>query len=115
MAAIQMIKKICIGSKFEQLSRKIGDKLPSRNKTDSEFILILTMSGANINNLKSEWSREIAQAQDLTTAFIDGERNLLPEKKKMIKKYWQYTMTAIQMIKRIRISSKFERKIPGSG
>jgi len=31
--------------------------------------------------MKSKWSRKIAQAQVLTTAFIDGERNLLPEKK----------------------------------
>ena len=31
-----------------------------------------------MNNLKSKWSRELAQAQVPTTAFIDGERNLLP-------------------------------------
>ena len=37
----------------------------------------------SINNLKSKWSREIAQAQDVTTAFIDEERNLLPEIKKI--------------------------------
>ena len=33
----------------------------------------------NINNLKSKLSREIAQAQVLKSAFIDGERNFLPE------------------------------------
>ena len=31
------------------------------------------------NNLKSKWSSEIAEAQVLTTAFIVGERNSLPE------------------------------------
>ena len=47
------------------------------------------------NNLKSKWSREKAQAQVLTTSFIDKERNLLPEIKKFIIKYCQCTMTAI--------------------
>ena len=32
-----------------------------------------------INNLKSKWSRELVQAQVPTTAFINAERNLLPE------------------------------------
>ena len=33
----------------------------------------------NITNLKSKWPRKKAQAQVLTTDFIEGERTLLPE------------------------------------
>ena len=63
----------------------------------------------NINNLKSKWSREIAQAQVLTTDFIEGQRPLLPEMRINIIKYCHYTMTAIQIIQRICIRSKFKQ------
>jgi len=55
---------------------------------------------------KSKWSREIAQAQVLNTAFIDGREICFLKK---IIKYCQYTMTAIQMIERLRIRSKFKQ------
>ena len=97
ITAIQMIKRVRISCKFKQLSQKKEYELPSRNKTDSEFILILT-TWALHNCLKSKWSGEIAQAQVITTAFIDGERDLLPEIKKNNVKHYQ---TAIQIIKRI--------------
>ena len=70
-------------------------------------MLISTMQ-ANTYKLKSKWSREIAQMQVLTTAFNDG-REICFLNKKSIMKYWQYTMTAIQMIKSISISSKLNQ------
>ena len=39
---------------------------------DSEFIMIFELCEPAINNLKSKLSRENAQAQVPTTAFIDG-------------------------------------------
>ena len=90
MTATQMIKRICISSKFEQL-----------------------------NNLKSKWSREIAQAKVPTTAFSDGERKLPPKVKTLFQKYCQCTMSAIQMIKRIPLEKnlnsfleKYEDELP---
>ena len=43
MTAIQMIKRVCLSSKFKQLPLKKEDELPSRKATDSEFIFISTM------------------------------------------------------------------------
>ena len=70
MIAIRMIQRIRISFKFEQLHQKMKLRVNA-----SRFRLC----ESNINNLKSKWSREIPQAQVLTTAFTDGERNLLPK------------------------------------
>ena len=69
-----MIKRIRISSTFEQLPRKIRRWSSIWNKTDSEFILIWVAMWAKHNNLKYKLSRETAQEQVPTTAFIDEER-----------------------------------------
>ena len=62
MIAIQMIKRIRISSKYEQIHQKMKLTVNS-----SQFRLFEPN-----NNIKSKWSREIAQMQMLTTAFNDG-------------------------------------------
>ena len=58
-----------------------------------------------INNLKSEWSRNLELVRASSKNCLHWwERNLLPEIK-----YCQCTMAAIQMVKNIRINSKFEQ------
>jgi hypothetical protein len=52
--------------------------------------------------------KKIAKAQALTTAFIDG-REFFFEITNYNIKNCRYTMTAIQLIKGIGISSKFEQ------
>ena len=103
--AIQIIKRIRISSTFEQLPRKIGRWTSVLNKTESEVILIRVAMWAKHSNLESKWSREIAQEQVATTAFIDSEKFASWNKMFII----VYCQTAIQKIKRIRISSKFEQ------
>ena len=83
MTAKQMIKRICGSWKLEHLPQKKEDELLSWNKTDSEFIFILTM-WATINNLEFKWAIELAQAQVPIIVFIDEERNLLAEIKKIL-------------------------------
>ena len=62
MIAIQMIKRIRVSSKYEQIHQKMKLTVNS-----SQFRLFEPN-----NNIKSKWSREIAQMQMLTTAFNDG-------------------------------------------
>ena len=108
MTAIQMIKRIHISSKFEQLPRKLEDELPSRiqltvnsswfraamwaKHKQSEIQMVKRNStSASSNNCLHWWGEK----------FASWNKNL-------VIKYCQCTMTAIQMIKRISVSSKFE-------
>ena len=73
---------------FQHLHKvKIWTASMKNRKLSSYFEIKLTVNHPDfdyicepkINNLKSKWSRELVQAQVPTTAFINAERNLLPE------------------------------------
>ena len=79
-------------------NRKMNFRLEIKRTVNSSWFWLCE---PQINNLKSKWSREWGQGQVPTTAFIDGERILLPWIK-----YCQCTLAAIQMNKKIRLKLK---------
>jgi len=60
-------------------NRKMNFRLEIKRTVNSSWFWLCEQQ---INNLKSKWSREWGQGQVPTTAFIDGERYLVPWIKK---------------------------------
>ena len=94
MTAMQMIKIIRINSKFEQLPRKIGRWTPSRNKMDSEFILISTI-WAKHRQSEIQMVERTSTSASSNNCLHWWREKFASWNKNFVIKYCQYTMTAI--------------------